>query len=286
MMQILQNNLSQEDILQRMYSKHLVNVSYLQTMCKKRGLEVLKIENPTDLFDFDQDHFKGKDATQKCIDMLSIDNDDIVLDIGSGFGGPARYISYKTGAKVTGVEIQKDRFDFSVQLTNSVNMNQTVDFILGDFNEIHLRANYFSKCIAFLSILHIIDKKKTIQKIGKALRQDGMIYFEDYYLPHFISENENAKLLNVISCPNLLLKDEYISELENNNIQIERIDDMTPEWMLLAQERAQLAWEHFEENKNIWGIEKTMNAMEFAKGVSNLFEENIIKGFRVIGRKK
>ena len=32
-----------------------------------------------------------------------------ILDIGSGIGGPARYIANKTGAEVTAIELQSDQ---------------------------------------------------------------------------------------------------------------------------------------------------------------------------------
>ena len=50
----------------------------------------------------DQFHIGGADATGRLIDSLALTEGDRVLDVGSGFGGPARQIGRQTGCCVTG----------------------------------------------------------------------------------------------------------------------------------------------------------------------------------------
>ena len=48
-----------------------------------------------DLTKFDQLHYNGTKAIDFAIKKLKIRPNTLVLEIGSGIGGPARYISYK-----------------------------------------------------------------------------------------------------------------------------------------------------------------------------------------------
>lgn len=282
----LLTHLSQLDILSKMYSKHLISVEYINTILGLKGKKISEITKATDLYEYDQDHFFGIEATESCIKLINIKSDDYVLDIGSGFGGPARFISEQTGAKVVGIEIQNDRYLFSKQFTSSVGLSDKVDFILGDFNDLKLKDESFSKVISFLSILHIIQKKKALRKACHVLKKNGLIYIEDYYRMRNLSNIEKEKMLDTISCPNLLLKSEYYKELEKNGVSIDSEVEMTNEWSLKASTRYQTMLSELDKSIIVYGHDKAYGALEFSKGVSELFNNNIIKGFKIVGRKK
>jgi SAM-dependent methyltransferase len=53
---------------------------------------------------FDQYHYFGTDAVDEALEVLQLQPGSRVLDVGSGIGGPARYIAAKTGAHVTALE--------------------------------------------------------------------------------------------------------------------------------------------------------------------------------------
>src|ERR1700677_3829446 len=57
------------------------------------------------LDNLDQFHIGGADAVGLLVDSLALAEGDRVLDIGSGFGGPARQIARRTGHPVTGIDI-------------------------------------------------------------------------------------------------------------------------------------------------------------------------------------
>jgi cyclopropane fatty-acyl-phospholipid synthase-like methyltransferase len=59
------------------------------------------------LDNLDQFHAGGADAVDLLIGGLALAEGDRVLDIGSGFGGPARQIARRTGNRVIGVDITR-----------------------------------------------------------------------------------------------------------------------------------------------------------------------------------
>lgn len=50
-----------------------------------------------DLLPLDQMHYEGENAMVRAISYIQMSNTTHILDVGSGYAGPARYISWKTG---------------------------------------------------------------------------------------------------------------------------------------------------------------------------------------------
>src|SRR3954449_8672386 len=61
---------------------------------------------PEKLFALDQWHYHGTDAIRAAIEPLGLKPESCVLDIGSGIGGPARYLAHTVGCPVTALELQ------------------------------------------------------------------------------------------------------------------------------------------------------------------------------------
>ena len=53
-----------------------------------------------------------------------IKENNIVLDIGSGIGGPARYLANKTNSIIYAVELQKSLNDIASELTNNYKLEK------------------------------------------------------------------------------------------------------------------------------------------------------------------
>ena len=62
-----------------------------------------------DLSAFDQLHYHGTHALDVAMAMIGIDGEPRWLEIGSGLGGPARYIAAYSDARVTALELQSDQ---------------------------------------------------------------------------------------------------------------------------------------------------------------------------------
>ena len=80
----------------------------------KNDTEPLLVE---ELTNFDQLHYRGTEAVDFSIKKLGIDSNMTILEIGSGIGGPARYIANETGATVIALELQSDQNEIALDLT-------------------------------------------------------------------------------------------------------------------------------------------------------------------------
>ena len=84
------------------------------------------------LDNLDQFHIGGADAVDLLIGGLALAEGDRVLDIGSGFGGPARQIARRTGSRVVGVDITPAYVDAARDLTAKAGLRDLVHFQAGD----------------------------------------------------------------------------------------------------------------------------------------------------------
>ncbi|MFB9833401.1 SAM-dependent methyltransferase [Actinoallomurus acaciae] len=84
------------------------------------------------LDDLDQFHIGGADAVDRLIDSLDLAEDESVLDVGSGLGGPARQIARRTGNRVTGIDITPAYVDAARDLTFKSGLHDLVRFRAGD----------------------------------------------------------------------------------------------------------------------------------------------------------
>jgi len=84
------------------------------------------------LDNLDQFHIGGADAVERLIPTLALAHGDVVLDVGSGFGGPARQIARRTGNHVVGIDITPAYVDAARDLTARAGLSDIVRFHNGD----------------------------------------------------------------------------------------------------------------------------------------------------------
>jgi len=273
-------------VLKFMYSKHLLCPRTLE-------LDILRVEksqphkiNAKELAPLDQDHFMGLAATNSCIDETRISGESVVLDIGSGLGGPARYISHRTGCRVLGVEIQRDRLLASMKLTRMVGLDGRVQFVHADIAAVPLPRRRFTHAIAFLSILHILDKPSFLQHLREFLVEGGQLYIEDYYQNRAVAAADSTMLLRTVSCPNLMRLQHYLQCLDGAGISVTATSDMTHVWRQLVDQRHQDLTVNRASYVRAYGEKATERAAQFAAGVLKLFQSGVIGGIRIIGERR
>ena len=81
---------------------------------------------------YDHFHGRGLEATEELADLLTVARGDHILDIGSGIGGPARYIAQRFGARITGIDLTAEFCEVARQLTQMLGLEDRVDFKQGD----------------------------------------------------------------------------------------------------------------------------------------------------------
>src|SRR5437764_10609898 len=83
---------------------------------------------PQQLAALDQFHTRGLAATADLAKLAGITADTSVLDVGSGVGGPARFLAAAYGCRVTGVDLSEPFVEAARYLTERAGLTAQVSF--------------------------------------------------------------------------------------------------------------------------------------------------------------
>ncbi|WP_315743653.1 MULTISPECIES: class I SAM-dependent methyltransferase [unclassified Bradyrhizobium] len=81
-----------------------------------------------DLATLDQFHSRGLDATVDLANELALDGASTVIDIGSGLGGPSRYLASQFGCKVVGIDLSASFVQAATYLAERTGLGQCVSY--------------------------------------------------------------------------------------------------------------------------------------------------------------
>jgi len=106
------------------------------------------------------------------IKKLNITDKDLVLDVGSGFGGLACAIAEKTGAKVDGITLSKVQLDFSQKISREKKLDNLCQFRIEDYRDTKKK---YTKVISKGMLEHVTRKfyKTYFRKIYEILEPKG-----------------------------------------------------------------------------------------------------------------
>ena len=150
----------------------------------KTNSDPLNVDELNNIEFFDQLHYHGTKAVDISINKLGINSSMSILEIGSGIGGPARYIASKTGAIVTALELQPDQHKLASDLTRRCNLSEKVIHVCGDFLTYEWYGQKFDAIVSWLALYHIEDHDTLLKKSFELLNPNGFFYAEDLISRH------------------------------------------------------------------------------------------------------
>ena len=258
--------------------RFLNNYNYLK---KSLGRE------PTleEISDIDQLHYNGTKAVNEAILKTKINQSSNVLDIGSGIGGPARYIANKTRAKVYAIEIQSKLNQIAKKLTLQYKLNKSIKHIRGDVLTYEFKNLKFNNIVSWLALYHIPDRKKLLKKLHLLLKNKGFFYAEDFYLKKNISYNEKADIAKFFHANHLVNLNIYEKELVSNNFEILDIKDMSKNWTTFTKKRLEVFMKNYENHLKINSKITVKNVLSFYDLAFKLLSNDIIGGIRYTTKK-
>jgi ubiquinone/menaquinone biosynthesis C-methylase UbiE len=116
----------------------------------------------------DQFHSGGSEAVDRLLPSLKLAPGMIVLDIGSGLGGPARQIARSSGCTVVGVDITPAYVDTAQALTHTPGLDDQVTFVCSDIASFD--RTDFDAAYTMDVQMNVADKKTYSTEIARRLR--------------------------------------------------------------------------------------------------------------------
>lgn len=233
----------------------------------------------------DQYHYLALVANDELISILQLNEHDKVLDVGSGIGGPARYISWKSGCEVVGIELQEQLVNTSKEVAESVGLEK-VSYRCMDACRL-TEENLYSAWYSMLVILHIPKAPRQVMfaRLFDSLKDDGSFLIEDYVQAAPFTEKELYDLENVVGAAYVPSVNEYRKELEAAGYVDIEFEDVTTTWTEWVDQRYNGFLKNMESHIKLQGETIAKKQELFYQAVDGLFKGGRLGGARITGRK-
>ncbi len=249
-----------------------------------RGIGAEDAIPPEQLFDLDQLHYHEIDAIRAAADQLGLGPTSRVLDIGSGVGGPARYLAHAIGCRVTALELQPELNAIAVDLTQRCGLTERVTHILGDALAYPFADGQFDAVVSWLAVLHIPDRLRLFKRLAGALCSGGGCYVEDLCMRAPFAREDLRDLREVVFGVTVTSIEDYAKDVRAAGFVDVAATDLTSDWAPYAADRLLLWRQNHEPYARIHGEGAYAAQEKFYSVIARLYESGSLGGVRVIGR--
>lgn len=128
---------------------------------------------------YDQFHGRGLEATEELASELKVSKEDHLLDVGSGIGGPARYLARRLGCRVTGIDLTSEFVEVAKKLTARLGMAERVRFEQADALALPFEDASFAGAYSMNVSMNIADKAALYREIRRVLKPGGWLVLSE-----------------------------------------------------------------------------------------------------------
>jgi SAM-dependent methyltransferase len=207
----------------------------LERASRRAGGEPLTAQH---LGSFDQFHQGGPVATGWVADALQPAPGATVLDVGCGFGGPARQLAATTDAgHVTGVDLTPQHVDGATRLSRAVGLRSATTFVLGDATRMPFGGGAFDAAVMLFVGMNVEDKPRLFAEVHRVLQPGGRFVLYD---PMLSGQDQPAYPMPWApdrEHSNLVPREEYVGALQSAGFAVDSELDWTDEVVRLADQQ-------------------------------------------------
>ncbi len=133
------------------------------------GIDLDRVR-PTDLAPVDEFHIGGAPATRALAAKLPFHAGQRLLDVGSGLGGPARFLAEHFGAHVTGIDLTPAYVEAARHLSELTRQADMTDFKAGSALAMPFGDAGFDGAVTIHVAMNIADRAGLYREVARVLR--------------------------------------------------------------------------------------------------------------------
>ena len=277
-------NTTHSNLVNVFYNTHPISESQVLNKLEQTGADtsILTVEL---LQHHDQDHFGGLAATDALARHAKINQSTHVLDLCCGLGGPARYLAYHHGCRVTGVDMNTDRLAGAVRLTERTKLQDRVLFHHANALQTGLADETFDVIVSQEAFCHIPDKKTLIAECVRLLKPGGCIVYTDILARNSMTNEIRSRLESEMAFSELSTLEQYCHLLEEKGCQVVEVEDLSDDWAQILIDRLAMYRSLKEQTVSSFGLahfQKWDRTYSFFVG---LYRSGELGGGRFVARK-
>ncbi|WP_095198002.1 class I SAM-dependent methyltransferase [Mesorhizobium carmichaelinearum] len=148
-----------------------------------------RLLTPQQLGTLDQFHTRGLAATAELAQLAGIAAGMSILDVGSGIGGPARFLAATYGCQVTGVDLSEPFVEAARYLTGRTGQGGQLSFQAANALELPFDDGRFDIVLLQHVAMNIFDRARLYRELRRVLKSGGRFATFDVVLgsgqPHY-----------------------------------------------------------------------------------------------------
>ncbi|MFP4184453.1 MAG: sarcosine/dimethylglycine N-methyltransferase [Halorhodospira sp.] len=124
------------------------------------------------------------DASRRTVERMAsklnnLNADSYVLDVGSGYGGVARYLAHTYGCRVVALNLSERENERGRQMNKEQGVDHLIDIVDGAFEDLPYDNETFDIVWSQDAILHSGDRSRVVSEIARVLKPGGELVFTD-----------------------------------------------------------------------------------------------------------
>lgn len=152
-----------------------------------------------------------------------------ILDIGSGYGGAARYLAKRFGCRVVALNLSEKENERNRQLSDAAGVGHLVEVVDGSFEEIPLEEGTCDVVWSQDAILHSGKRAQVIAEVTRVLKPGSHFVFTDPMESGECSREDLEPVLARIHLDTLGSPEFYAQEAKKNGLELVAWEEKTPQ---------------------------------------------------------
>ena len=128
---------------------------------------------------YDHFHGRGLEATEDMAELLQVAETDHILDVGSGLGGPARYIARRFGCRVSGIDLTAEFCDVARHLSALLGLEERVSISHGDALAMPFGDAVYDGAYSMNVSMNIADKRALYREIHRVIKPGAWLMLSE-----------------------------------------------------------------------------------------------------------
>ena len=172
------------------------------------------------------------DASRRTVELLAstvgpIGTSTGVLDLGSGYGGAARYLAGTFGCHVTALNLSAVENRRARVLNEAAGLERLIEVLDGSFESVPKADASFDLVWSQDAILHSGDRDRVIAEVARVLRPGGSFIFTDPMQSDDCPAGVLAPILDRIHLETLGSPGYYRDAAARHGLELVQFDDLT-----------------------------------------------------------
>lgn len=196
---------------------------------------------PDDLAAVDEFHGGQRAATMRLAELAGFAGSERVLDVGSGLGGPSRYLAWRYGVRVSGIDLTDEFVRVARMLTRRTGLDGMVDYRRGNALDVPFAAMSFDVVWSQNAAMNVANRDRFYLEMHRVVKPGGRLALQEVAagpggIPHFPVQWARQPEISF-----LLSQEATREQLEAAGFRVRAWQDTTAEALASAAGRAQAA---------------------------------------------